>query len=182
MRKFLFAIAFALPMIASAQFFQLKATGFVSTENPDKDFIVVEAEGSQQELFDKAKTAATAMWGAAKEVLSYNEPDIIVINGMGAGMVSFSIMGITTNFDVPYRVQLQFKDGRVRIDAPKIEKGINSLNKGDVYFGSGGQSYVFKKDGSVRREKMKEQAEEYINGLIAELIDKIKNGTSQEDW
>lgn len=183
MKKLFAFLAMALPMAVAAQSFKLTANGFVNAEDPTKDFAVVEIEGTQAELFNKAKTAATAMWGAAKEVLSYNEPDIMVINGVGAAAMDFTIMGMTTTFDVPYRLQLQFKDGRIRIDSPAVEKGINSTGRGgDVYFGPGGQMYLFKKNGEPRRDKMIKQAEEHINGLIATLVSKIKNGASQEDW
>lgn len=182
MKKVLLAILFALPMAAVAQVFTLTANGFVNAEDPSKDYAVVEIEGTQAELFNKAKTAATAMWGAAKEVLSYNEPEIIVINGLSSGDVSYTFMGMTSYYDVYYRLQLQFKDGRMRIDAPKADKATVRGGRGEIFLGAGGRTCIFKKNGEVRYDKMKEQVDKYFNTLVATLIDKMKNGAAQEDW
>ena len=182
MKKLLLVIVFALPMMAAAQVFTLTANGFVNAEDPSKDYAVVEIEGTQAELFNKAKTAATAMWGAAKEVLSYNEPDIIVINGVGTKVMDYTFMGMISNYDVPYRLQLQFKDGRMRIDAPSANKGIVSGGRGEIYFDKGGRTSLFKKNGEVRYENMRSQVDTYFNTLISVLVDKMKNGAAQEDW
>lgn len=183
MKKVLFIVlGIALPLIASAQSFTLTPDGFRNAEDEDKDFIVVQMDGTQAELFSKAKTAITSIFNSPKDVLSFNEPDIIVVTGVSSGDLQYKAMGMTSYFDVSYRLQLQFKEGRIRIDAPAADKGVVQGGRGELFFGRGGMTYIFKKDGKVRMEKQKKQLEDHFNGLVSAIISKMKNGASQEDW
>lgn len=179
----LFVLGYALPLIASAQSFTLTPDGFRNAEDESKDYIVVQIDGTQEELFNKAKTAVTSIFSSPKDVLSFNEPDIIVATGISSGDLQYKMMGMVTFFDVPYRLQMQFKEGRIRIDAPAASKGIVNGGRGEMFFGrGGGLAYIFKKDGKLRLEKQKKQLEDYFNGLVANIISKIEKGAAQEDW
>lgn len=186
MKKIISLMVALMPIIAFAQKFDMNADGWFNADDPSKNFIVVEVPGTKAELFAKAKTAAVSMWNSPKDVLSYNEPDIIIINGYNSGSVYIKRMGMILVYEFPYRIQLQFKDGKVRIDAPGVEKG--TYNKGTLYFSGGknnawtGEAYIFDENGKLKMKDQKEQLVRAMNELIYCLVEKIKNGASQEDW
>lgn len=188
MKKVIALLMVLLPFLASAQSFVLTPDGFKNSEDESKNFIVVPMEGTQTELYNRAKTAVTIMWNSPKDVMSYNEPEIIVVNGFSSGDLFIKTIGITNYFDFNYRLQIQFKEGRIRIDAPSVDKATIPGKDYELYFcgGKGGSmgkvNYVFDQNGKLKQGKIKEQAEKYFNALVGTLIDKMKNGASSEDW
>lgn len=188
MKKIISLMVALMPIIAFAQKFDLNADGWFNADDPSKNFLVVEVPGTKAELFAKAKTAVVSMWNSPKDVLSYNEPDIIIINGYNDGSVSWKKYGFTHTFGFPYRIQLQFKDGKVRIDAPGVDHGDSNNGKGTLYFGGGKSStmaasmYIFDENGKLKMKEQKEQLVRAMNELVYCLVEKIKNGASQEDW
>lgn len=187
MKKIISLMVALMPIIAFAQKFDLNADGWFNADEPSKNFLVVEVPGTKAELFAKAKTAVVSMWNSPKDVLSYNEPDIIIINGHNSGSVHKKSMGMTFVFEFYYRIQLQFKDGKVRIDAPGVEKGTYN-NKSTLYFSGGktsswtGQAFLFDENGKLKMKDQKEQLVNAMNELVYCLVEKIKKGASQEDW
>ena len=185
MKKLILSLFALLPLLATAQSFTLTPNGFVNADDPTKTFIVVEMEGTQAELFNRAKTAITSMWNSPKDVLSFNEPDIVIVNGNASDLMSIKKI-FTTYYDVPYRLQLMFKNGKVRIDAPQAEKGYNIEKRSAVYLGQGknhgADFYIFNEKGELKEAKNKAAVEAYFNGLTASLIDKMRNGAASDDW
>lgn len=188
MKKVLALIVAMLPLIAFAQKFELTQNGWVNADDKTKSFIVVESQGTKAELFAKAKTAVTSMWNSPKDVLSYNEPDIIIVNGYNNGSVKSKSLGMTFVYAFNYRLQLQFKDGKIRIDAPSVDKGELDGGKSTLYFGCGKASswtatkYIFDQNGKLKEQKHKEQVENAMNELVYCLIKKINEGVANEDW
>ena len=186
MNKIIAFFMVLLPLMASAQYFELSPEGFVSTEDNTKDFIVIPMEGSQAELYQKAKTAVTAMWKSAKDVMSFNEPDIIIVNGFDSGSLWAKHMGMTFVYDFDYRLQLQFKDGKIRINAPGIDKAVNK--KSTLYLGKGkgstmsGTMYVYNEKGELKQKQFKEQAEVFVNSIVQRFIDNVKGTSNDDDW
>lgn len=186
MKKVLATAIALLPLIASAQYFEMTPDGIVSVEDNAKRYVVVPMEGTQAELFNKAKTAVTTMWNSPKDVLSYNEPDVIIVNGYYGGIYVKTI-GITNYFDMHYRIQLMFKDGKVRIELAADKATVQGKN-GTYYFCAGKNSmmqsiaYVFDDKGKLKQKGVKEQVENYFNTLVAALVDKIKGGAASDDW
>lgn len=175
-----------LPLMASAQYFELSPDGFVSTEDNTKDFIVIPMEGSQAELYQKAETAVTAMWKSAKDVMSFNEPDIIIVNGFDSGSLWAKHMGMTFVYDFDYRLQLQFKDGKIRINAPGIDKAVNKKSTLYLCKGKGstmsGTMYVYNEKGELKQKQFKEQAENFVNSIVQRFIDNVKGTSNNDDW
>lgn len=189
MRNLLATIVALLPLMAAAQSFTLTPQGFVNADDNEKTYVVVEIPGTQAELYAKAKTAITSMWNSPKDAMSYNEPDIIVINGFSPTAAHFKKWGRDNVADMTYRLQVQFKDGRIRIDAPVIGQLIFAGGQGSMLIEAGDNSTMshivraFDKKGKVRFPDFNKNVEDYFNGIIATLIEKMKNGAaSDEDW
>ena len=183
-----FLVLVLLPLLSSAQSFVLTPNGFVNADEKSKTFIVVEIKGTQAELYAKAKTAVTSMWNSPKDVMSYNEPDIIVVNGFSSTAAHFRKWGRDNVAELNYRLQIQFKDGRLRIDAPQIGKLDMIGQQGTLLIEAGDNSTMahivraFDKKGKARFPDFNTNVENYFNGLIATLIERMNNGASTEDW
>ena len=174
-----------LPMLASAQYFTLTAEGWKSAEDITSDFIVIPMDGTKAELFQKAKTAVTATYKSAKDVMSFNEPDIITVNGY-TDCIFIKRMGMRFDFGMRYTMQILFKDGKIRFNVPDAYeaeykgKSYISLRPGSTGF-MGNTEYVFDKKGKLKKKDQKQQVEDYFNGLVQTIIDKMKNGASNDD-
>ena len=72
MKKVLATIIALLPLMSWGQSFTLTPEGWMSAEEPTNNYIVFPMEGTKAELFQKAKTAVTATFKSAKDVMSYN--------------------------------------------------------------------------------------------------------------
>lgn len=175
-----------IPMIANAQFV-LTPDGF-RTEG-DKNYYVAEIEGSQAELFGKAKTAITDIFISAKDAATFTEPDIISIHG-STDKITIKDGPRKINLRMTYSINILFKDGKIRFNAPEV-LSLYSFNKGrevNLYLGCGGGpgmndfGHIFKKDGKIRNELAKESLDNYFNGLIKSIIDKMQNPIIDEDW
>ena len=189
MRNLLATIVALLPLMAAAQSFTLTPQGFVNADDNEKTYVVVEMPGTQAELYAKAKTAVTSMWNSPKDAMSYDEPNIIVVNGYSQNAAHFKKWGRDNVFGMEYRLQIQFKDGRIRIDAPAIGRLDYANGQGTMLIEAGDNSTsqhitrAFEKNGKVRFPDFNKNVEDYFNGLVATLIDKMKNGVSNdEDW
>ena len=190
MKKVLATIIALLPLMAAAQYFTLTPEGWKNAEDNTLDYVVIPMEGTQAELFQKAKTAVTATFKSAKDVMSYNEPDIITINGY-TDCIYEKIMGMRFDFGMRYTMQILFKDGKIRFNAPDAyEAEYTGQNRAFYYLrpGSGGAMsgtrYVFDKNGKLKKKDQKKQVEDYFNNLVNTIVDKMKNGgvAVDEDW
>ena len=188
MRKILLSLIALLPLLGAAQSFTLTPDGFVNTDEPEKTYIVVEMEGTQAELFNRAKTAISSMWNSPKDVLSFSEPDIIIVNGYSANAAHFKKWGRNNVWGMSYRIQVLFKEGRIRIDAPTIGSLEYLSGQGTMYIGPGDNStsshtvYAYETNGKARYPDFNSNIEAYFNGLTSTFIDKMRNGVAAEDW
>ena len=176
-----------VPMLAAAQF--TTAPGGYTTED-GKGFFVHQHEGTQAELYKKVKTAITTLFASAKSVMSESEPEAITIDG--AEEVSFKLKGLRRNVIVDYVLVIQFKDGRVRFDAPSVQRIIDtkypdyviSMNEGKSG-GLSGHYNLYNEDGELRDEKIAEAFVQPFNTLVAAIISKMDAAAQtagDDDW
>ena len=165
------------------------APGGYTTED-GKGFFVHQHEGTQAELYKKVKTAITTLFASAKSVMSESEPEAITIDG--AEEVSFKLKGLRRNVIVDYVLVIQFKDGRVRFDAPSVQRIIDtkypdyviSMNEGKSG-GLSGHYNLYNEDGELRDEKIAEAFVEPFNTLVAAIISKMDAAAQtagDDDW
>lgn len=185
MKKLIVILAIMLPMAMKAQFV-LTPDGF---QSDGKDYYAVEVEGTQSELFNKAKSAITQIYVSAKDAATFSEPTVISLNGFTKG-IQIKDGPRTVELDMRYTMKILFKDGKIRFDAPNV-LSLSTFNSGrdlSLYLGRGGgpgfndYGYIFKKDGKVRNEKAVQSLEKYFNTLIQTIVNDIKNPVVDEDW
>lgn len=186
MKKVLALLVSLIPLMVSAQHFTLTPYGFLSSVDSATPYIVVEMQGTKGELFSKAKTSVTSMWKSSKDVMSFNEPDIIVVNGFSSTAAHFKKMGEHC-LDMHYRLEIKFKDGKIRIDAPVVTD-LSHNHKVDWSLGMGGSGmwggtcHLYDENGKCRYNDLKQNLENYFNMLIDNLISSIQSGGVGDDW
>ena len=121
--KKLFLLLALIPVFVNAQKFELTINGFVDSENPEKDYIVIPFEGkSQKEIYDLALSAVGKSFISPKERVSNVEYSQININGIIPNVTYISRLGLKLYFDLYYNLIFEFKDGRMKINGLDINK------------------------------------------------------------
>lgn len=184
MKKFFLFVIVAMVAYANG-FAQFKVTpDGVKTESGD-NFIIVNANSvSQKELYQRCEAMLMKEFTNPEKVLSRQPNNIITVHGVYPDAVQYSNDG--TSYDVDCTITFMFKDGKVRIDAPVIEK-LTDYDYGitDTYLAKGGSRfvtgafYLYKKDGTPRDAKTIANLEKWVNLTIDEYKKKI---LTNDEW
>jgi len=190
MKKILFVLILLLPTLAfSQEKLELTPSGLKVQGNPEAKYIIIEKSGSQQDLFNTIKSFISNYFVSPKDVISEVDNDMITLNGISAKDISvkkgLGYLDITMN----YTIVFHFKDGRIRIDLPYINKMTSrssstlwqmTINQDDAYDYSYDHLYIFDKKGKLKNNTAKDGIENFFNSFI----DKAVNFKSpqKEDW
>jgi hypothetical protein len=160
----------------NAQSFKLTPKGFVDSSNETADFVVLNFENkSKKEIFDLVNAKVVSMFVSAKNVISYSGEDVITVNGVSTKDISFNS---AFNYTMNYTIVLMFKDGKLRMNAPSLNKiagtfGDVTNRKELILQGNGGGMLpvqcVFNNKGELKRDKNKEELESFFNGFLEEM-------------
>lgn len=86
-----------------------------------KPFVVYEAPGkSQRDLYQSMMIGIAKLFNHPDKVISSVEPSLITVNSITSPCIPYGNQGKLK--EVTYSMQIQFKDGKIRIDAPNILK------------------------------------------------------------
>jgi len=165
--------------------FSLTPEGFRNNIESDKDYIVIDfPNNTQEELFKRVLLFVNSSFVSPKDVISKVDNELISLNGFAKDAVKGNFIG---SFDLNYTISIQFKDGRIRINAPSINKMINISTKVQEMILVGGTdltgSYfaIFNRKGEVKSQNAKVCLEDYFENLINTLIDTVKINKN-DDW
>ena len=191
MKKILLCtIGCMLSMLMMAQTFTLTYKGFVDSENPENHYLVVPFEGlTKDQIFIKAQRAVAKAFISGKNVMTNIPNEQISINGILPEATFRSPMGMKLPFDMKFTMDLEFKDGKMRINAPHILELRQEASLGDVFMyltkAEAGSTFIkknfaiFKNDGRVNENKHKENIENKTNELVVYIINVMKDDS---DW
>ncbi len=177
-----------LPMLANAQF-KLTKDGFVSEDG--KEYYVCTVEGkTATELYNSVN---------AYVISNFKNPDVVANRAEGS-MLNIHLIeenairirkSSAMRADIDANMVFYFKDGRMRIDAPKINHIICMeyvrLGRSAEYVLNGmtyseyGSVPIFKKDGTVKNEMAVNRLEGYFNGIVKEISEYVSQG-KDSDW
>lgn len=176
MKKVLFLLTMTISIFSFGQF-KLTSNNFVSTENPDKNYIVIEfPDQNKSDLFKKAKIYFTSKYKYLKGD-GYNEvePDQIVVNIQGNEEKTIIIDFVGANvWKASNRYEVNFKDGKVMIK-PSFSELDNTMRDAKVSL-----DRLFDKKGNPKKSKAVELAENEANSFVNKFIDGMKQ--KNEDW
>lgn len=184
MKRLLIVLAVFLSFVAHGQEFELTPQGFVDVAKPDNNYLVIEADGTQSELYKKVQLFVMKLYKDPKEVLSGVEPEVLTINGAQSNAIRRNSMHV---FDLDYTLTIQFKDSKLRIDAPSVTMTTyNSNGKQKLHIcwtkvSLGGANLgIYGKNGKLKSKKAKADLEKFFNAFVADL--KTSLSKTQEDW
>ena len=189
-RILLCTIGCMLSMLMMAQTFTLTYKGFVDSEKPENNYLVVTFDGlTKEQIYIKAQKAIAKSFISGKNVMTNIPNEQISINGILPEATVRSPMGMKLPFDMKFTMDLEFKDGKMRINAPHILELRQEASLGDVFMyltkAEAGSTFIkknfaiFKNDGRVNEKKHKENIENKTNELVAYIIKVMKDDS---DW
>ncbi len=184
MRIFIFcaAILFSLASIAQDSFI-LTADGFVSSADNTKKFIVLDFPGiKKEELFKKMELYVNKTNLSWKDAGSKVEPESISATGHEKNAIRRNAGDI---FNMDYTVTYEFKDGRIRINAPNFAltsfndktrslKLVANTDLGGNVFG------IYNKSGKLKSDRAKRELEKFFNNYITTT--KADLSKTNADW
>lgn len=190
-RKFLCSILLFLCVSINSQTivkFNLKPNGTFLADD-EKSFVVVEYNGkTAQELYSMVKSNVMTLYNSPKTVMSENEPISLSIRAL-SGVIheTYKLGGGFVSYKAHYNLVFHFKDGRIKVDAPVIDRNLDVDATGVPV----PKTFVglvddwFDKKGNVKNksEKNKNKIEATFNYPINYLLGNYKdNNQSDEDW
>lgn len=167
--------------LSSFSQFELTKDGLTVIDS-DKDYIVYEFQGkSKEDLYTSVLKTLTVKYNSAKDVLSKVENEALSINGLENNYLKGKkALGIQEVWSLSYNLNIHFRDGKIKIDAPIISfpenyEGRNlHLSKGGI-----GRVAIFK-NGKLKEEDIKRQIEDFFNNLVSEIKHGVEN--EKDDW
>lgn len=185
-------LLFALCLIATsveAQTFELTSNGFVNSEDHNKDYIVFDVEGvKQQELFNYVMQALGKTFVSPKNKISSVEYTQISANGVLGNVTYRKVAGMRLEFDMSFNLIFEFKDEKIRINAPQILDIVQEGGLVQIYLTKAerpnqilAHKALFYNDGKVNEPKHKERIERSVNAFINVIIDRILKA-KDSDW
>ena len=160
-----------------------------------KPMLVLEAEGTSSELYQKAINWVNETYKNPEEVIKGKvEGDYLRLEGFTSNLLQANIIGTIYYYDVRYTIQLNFKDGRFKYEITKIEqyfpsttytesRWISLMNGKEVGFKTANRKGKPKKSGVANFNGLKS----YFENLGISIRDYMQNNnssatSSDDDW
>ena len=169
--------------------FSLSSDGKFSTKEKNK-FTVVEYEGkTAQELYNMVKAKVLTSYNSPQNVLNEIEPTNITIRAVSNVLHStFGFGSGFTEYAAKYTLVFQFKDGKIRVNAPEIDADL-IVNASGVPIPRTFISLIdgwFDKNGGVKKRKQENvsKIESQFNFIINYLLGNFEKNEQpeEENW
>lgn len=187
MKKIL-SVAFLLVSIfANAQYIsnlKMNYDGNFTTQD-GKEYDVAMFEGkSATELFEMVRKHVSLAFNSPKDVESNIDDKIISIYGYAPDCTNYTHL-IRYSLSFHYSLKFQFKDGKIKIEVPKII-GVDGPKNSHYRFLQTIFKFenIYNKEGILSEKPKKRQFVARIEDYFNNLINNIINGNKQanEDW
>ena len=183
MRNLLLVFFLLVSIFANAQF-KLTSEGFVSQADSSKRYIVYNFDGyDAKRLYTSVLKTITANYKSASDVMNNVENEMINIRGVQSKYVGIRMPFIPL-YDLAYNFIIQFKDNKIRFDAPIIKcTFISDGKERELEIKGGANTYsFFKNNGNPKEKKAIERVESFFNNLVERICADIKNEDKNDDW
>ena len=186
MKQILVTLIFVLvSSMSNAQYvpdFKMNYDGNFTTQKGESYDVAVMEGKSATELFDKVKKNVALVFRSPKEVESNVDDKIISIYGYAPKCTYMAVPGWKYYLSFHYSLKFQFKDGKIRIEAPGLYEmegsAWSTLQK--TFKGW----HIFNKDGELSKKEKNRLLVTMLEDYFNDLINRIINGDtkSNEDW
>lgn len=159
MKNILIFIFFLIPAISFAQSkseFLLTPNGFANKENTTIDYIVIDYPGeSKANLYNNTLKYLNSQFASPKDALSLVDNESITINATDNRV---PVKGYNGFFNLDYSLTIEFKDDRLRIISPSINRIYGYPVRDIVTIGLTGDKYnktIYNSKGELKLEETK---------------------------
>jgi hypothetical protein len=198
MRKILVLVILAFTIsvkIIAQNVFELTENGFID-KSTEKDFIVLNFENSSaSELLEKIQTAIKQKSTSQNlNVEKIDDAQLSVSDFIPGFTKTDKFAGSAYLFDLTYKIIIEFRDGRIKINAPVFE--ISSKNefknknefllsmglkgKNDIWSNDHKKFFIFNEKGKLVEKKTKAKLETLFNNYLNIIVSGTK--PQNEDW
>lgn len=173
----LFIFVFLLNIAAYAQW-RITPTGGLVDATSGKEYMVIQKEGSQEELYKSILKNAHRIFIHPDDVVSFVENEMISITGYGETTMKYGLLNHQLNPKIC--VIIEFKQGKMRVQAAWVDVLWANTSKVAPYtFLSKGGLKCFNKTGEVSNKGRLDTYNDVSNAFINNILfPKSEN----EDW
>ncbi|WP_071146723.1 DUF4468 domain-containing protein [Bacteroides ihuae] len=165
--------------------FRLQYDGSYLNHDDKKNYVVIPFEGkTKEDLYSKVLVAINKAYNSPKDVISKVDGEILSVNGVIQDCVLLrGIMGSKSFYSIQYVLQFQFKDAKVKVDAPVIVRFFSDDKPNNIFL-----PRWLKAEKVFKNGKQNYLKQEIINGFNKPLNNSIKNILSnmddkqEDDW
>jgi hypothetical protein len=136
-------------------------------------YVITFPNQTQTQLYTSALKAITRDFVSAKDVVSKVENEMISVNAIHRFTESYSAFSLT--YDVNYTFEMEFRDGRVRINAPNIVRITDQYGDRVSFTECATSSTTGELLESSRREFS------FVNNVINRILSNM-NSRYSDDW
>ncbi|WP_075559894.1 DUF4468 domain-containing protein [Parabacteroides timonensis] len=190
MKKSLFTLAMlivSLTSFAEGHIFVLSPSGMLSTNPETPDYLIFDyPEFSQRDLYEKVLLTVGEHFTSPKDVLSTVENKQVSIActvGKGVKRTDFH------SFDISFKLVFEFKDNKIKVNAPIINKMTTVTHKYQEMFikkntiSIGGDEFsIYNMKGKLKNEKAKKSLEYTVNSTILMILEGVLDKAVHSDW
>ncbi len=165
------------PKKTSFEFYVYENATFKKTG--DTSYYVVDmGKKSAHQLYTDVLSHISSIFENPDRVISKVDGRSIVINGYADKISYFKdIDGYSNSVSFKYRIKLQFKDGKIRVNAPDLPEIYTSSAWGDRKLSSYPTKYIGYLFGGATAA-MKKDIDKYINAVITAIV----YGSKDDEW
>lgn len=180
-KVFLLAILATLSISTFAQSYSVTPDGLKDASNPEKSFLVINAEGkTAKQLYDEAIKYVN---------VTYKNPEYVLRGKIENEYISFAthedfyvengpMYEMTKQlFGLDYIVALTFKDGKVKYEVTDITMKHKSAPYELSFTGGGIGYFIYNRSGDLKKKRTKEYLETYFNSNVS-AVNNFLNGKS----
>ena len=171
--------------MAKAQYIsnlKMNCDGLFTTENGKDYDVAVFEDKDATELYDMVKKNVALAFRSPKDVESNVNDKIISIYGYAPQCTYMAVPGWKYYLSFHYSLKFQFKDGKIRIEVPRLYEmeGTHWPTLQEVFKGW----RIFNKDGILSKKEKDRLLVTMLEDYFNDLINRIVNGDSKsnEDW
>ena len=160
-----------------------------------KPMMVLEAEGTSTELYQKAINWVNETYKNPEEVIKGKvEGDYLRLEGFTSSLLQQNVIGVMYYYDVRYTIQVNFKDGKFKYEITKMEQylppseysssqWVNLISDKEVGFKIANRKGKAKKDGVANLKAV----QTYFQNLGIGIKDYMQKNeasetSSNDDW
>lgn len=193
MKKFLFTfviLMMSLTGFAEEHIFVLSPFGMVTTNPKSPNYIVLDCPTlTQKELYEKVLLTIGEQFTSPKDILSTVEgKQISIICNIANGVKRTDFH----SFDVSFKLVFEFKDGKIKVNAPSINRITTVTHKFQEMFirkyitsisiGSGDEFSIYNSKGKLKLEKAKKTLENTVNNTVLMILIGVVDKAVNNDW